>query len=185
MPVIFLLFVLVPIIEIALFIEVGDVLGLWPTLGIVVATAFLGTGLLRAQGLAAFARAQASMAQGRVPIEEVVHGFCLVIAGALLLTPGFLTDAVGFALFLPPVRLALGRAAMKWFSKHGTVHVHSSSPAGAGFPGPSPKHDPWPSSPDIIEGEAEEIDQPSKRPTEEDPVNPNSPWQQSPGNKEN
>ena len=176
MPVVFLIFVLVPIAEIALFIEVGDVIGLWPTLGIVIATAFLGTGLLRAQGLAAFARAQATMAEGRVPVEEVVHGFCLVIAGALLLTPGFLTDAVGFALFLPPVRLALGRAALKWFSKHGTVHVHTSSQGGAGFSHRPPERGPQPASPEIVEGEAVEIDPSS----DVDQTDPNSPWHQPP-----
>ncbi len=175
MPLIFLLFVLVPIAEIALFIEVGDVIGLWPTLGIVVATAFLGTGLLRAQGVAAFARAQATMAEGRVPVEEVVHGFCLVIAGALLLTPGFLTDAIGFALFLPPVRLALGRAALKWFSKHGTVRVHTQSQSGAGFPHQSPERGPRRGAPEILEGVAEEID-----PYDTDHPDPNSPWRQPP-----
>jgi UPF0716 protein FxsA len=172
MPLVFLLFVIVPITEIALFIEVGDVIGLWPTLGIVIATAFLGTGLLRAQGLAAFARAQATMADGRVPVEEVVHGFCLVIAGALLLTPGFLTDAVGFALFLPPVRLALGRAALRWFSKHGTMHVHTSS----GVPDPRYR------APDIVEGEAEEIDQPVTPAPDAGKSDPSSPWRQTPPN---
>ena len=176
MPLIFLLFVLVPIAEIALFIEVGDVIGLWPTLGIVIATAFLGTGLLRAQGVAAFARAQATMAEGRVPVEEVVHGFCLVIAGALLLTPGFFTDAIGFALFLPPVRLALGRAALKWFSQHGTVHVHTQSQGGTGFPHQTPERAPRRGTPEIVEGEAEEIDPPY----DADHPDPNSPWRQPP-----
>lgn len=159
MPFIFLAFILVPLAEIGLFIEVGGILGLWPTLAIVILTAFLGTALLRAQGLAAFSRAQNSMAEGRLPVEEVVHGFCLVIAGALLLTPGFLTDAVGFLLFIPAVRLALGRAALRWFSKHGTVHVHTVHETSSGFGAPrSPSEKPT----DVIEGEAEELD-PSDR----------------------
>ena len=101
-----------------------------------------------------------------------------MIAGALLLTPGFLTDAIGFALFMPPVRLALGRAALKWFSKHGTVHVHTQSQGGAGFSHRPSEREPWPTSPDIIEGEAEEID-PS---TDPDQADPNSPWRQPPPN---
>ena len=156
-------------------------IGLWPTLAIVIATAFLGTWLLRAQGLAAFVRAQATMAEGRVPVEEVVHGFCLVIAGALLLTPGFLTDAVGFALFLPPVRLMLGRTALRWFTKHGAVQVHTGSqehagphgqagpPEQPGFSHAQPEQNPRRRTPDIIEGEAEEID-------------PSSPWAKPPSN---
>ena len=151
MPFVFLAFVLVPIAEIAVFIEVGGVIGLWPTLGIVVLTALIGTSLLRAQGLAAFGRAQAAMNEGRLPVEEVMHGFCLVIAGALLLTPGFLTDIAGFLLFVHPVRLMLARAAMKWFAKNGTVHVHTS----AGFahrPGDTHAADP-----SIVDGEVEEV----------------------------
>jgi len=156
MPFIFLAFILVPLAEIALFVEVGGILGLWPTLGIVILTAFLGTGLLRSQGLAAFSRAQVSMAEGRLPMEEVVHGFCLVIAGALLLTPGFLTDAVGFLLFLPPVRLALGRAAVRWFSKHGNMQVYTAQGGDSGFNHTHPARDEG--TVDVVEGEAEEIE---------------------------
>ena len=156
MPFVFLAFVLVPIAEIAVFIEVGGIIGLWPTLGIVILTALLGTSLLRAQGLAAFGRAQAAMSEGRLPVEEVVHGFCLVIAGALLLTPGFLTDIAGFLLFVHPVRLMLARAAMKWFAKNGTVHMHSN----AGFGHPPQGTDPRGQTSDatIVDGEAEEVD---------------------------
>lgn len=155
MPFVFLAFVLVPIAEIAVFIEVGGMIGLWPTLGIVILTALLGTSLLRAQGLAAFGRAQAAMSEGRLPVEEVVQGFCLVIAGALLLTPGFLTDIAGFLLFVHPVRLMLARAAMKWFAKNGTVHVHTH----AGFAQHRPGGDPRRQTPGdmIVEGEAEEV----------------------------
>ncbi|MEQ9146199.1 MAG: FxsA family protein [Parvibaculaceae bacterium] len=167
MPFVFLAFVLVPLAEIAVFVEVGGIIGLWPTLGVVVLTAFLGTGLLRAQGLAAFGRAQAAMAEGRLPVEEVVHGFCLVIAGALLLTPGFLTDAVGFALFVPPVRLALGRAALRWMSKHGTVHVYTNE---------GPRRAPQ-SEPGVVDGEAEEVETPrnDNEPEAHDPDRP-TPW---------
>ena len=97
-------FVLTPLIEIAVLIQVGGWLGLWPTLGLIVLTAIIGTWMLRRQGFAVLARAQRQLEEGAIPLGEVFEGFCLVIAGALLLTPGFVTDAVGGALLMPPVR---------------------------------------------------------------------------------
>ena len=107
--VIFLLFLLVPLIEIGVFIEVGGWIGLLPTLGLILLTAVLGTWQLRAQGLSTLARARQQMEQGQLPAQELYDGFCLIIAGALLLTPGFVTDAVGFALFVPAFRRLLRR----------------------------------------------------------------------------
>ena len=97
-------FIGVPIVEIAVFIEVGGALGLWPTLGLVVLTAVLGTWQLRAQGLATLMRARDQVERGALPTREIFDGACLLVAGALLLTPGFVTDAAGFLLFFPPVR---------------------------------------------------------------------------------
>ncbi|MEE8505105.1 MAG: FxsA family protein [Kiloniellales bacterium] len=97
-------FIGVPILEIAVFIQVGGYLGLWPTLGLVVLTAVLGTWQLQAQGLATLMRARDQIDQGALPARELFDGACLLVAGALLLTPGFITDAAGFLLFLPPVR---------------------------------------------------------------------------------
>ncbi len=107
--VLFLLFLLVPLIEIGVFIEVGGLIGLLPTLGLILLTAVLGTWQLRAQGLSTLARARQQMEQGQLPAQELYDGFCLIIAGALLLTPGFVTDAVGFALFVPAFRRLLRR----------------------------------------------------------------------------
>ncbi len=108
----FLLFVAVPIVEIGLFIQVGGALGLWPTLAIVVLTAFAGTILMRAQGMAALAKLQSSLAEGQNPADPLAQGAMILFAGMLLLTPGFFTDAVGFLLLLPSVRLTL----MRWLS---------------------------------------------------------------------
>jgi len=94
----FLAFLLVPLIEIGLFIQVGGWIGLWPTLGIVVLTAFLGTWLMRTQGLMAMGNLRSSFSELRDPTEPLAHGAMILVAGALLLTPGFFTDAVGFAL---------------------------------------------------------------------------------------
>lgn len=105
----FALFVAVPLIEIALFIQVGGWIGLWPTLAIVIITAALGTALVRSQGLRALADLRGSFEDLRDPTEALAHGAMILFSGALLLTPGFFTDAVGFALLMPPVRLAIMR----------------------------------------------------------------------------
>ena len=106
---ILLAFIGVPLIEIALFIQVGGFIGLWPTIGIVIATALAGTALIRRQGLNTLQRAQAEMDAQRLPVRELFDGICLIFAGAMLLTPGFLTDTVGFILLIPPLRALLGR----------------------------------------------------------------------------
>ncbi len=103
----FLLLVAVPIIEIALFIEVGGWIGTWETIGIVVLTAFIGSILLRQQGMAALRDVQSRLAAGENPGKLLAEGAMILVAGVLLLTPGFFTDAVGFALLVPPVRTAL------------------------------------------------------------------------------
>ena len=106
-------FIGVPLIEIALFIQVGGFIGLWPTIAIVIVTAVTGTALIRRQGISTLQRAQQEMEEQRLPLRELFDGVCLLFAGALLLTPGFLTDAVGFALLIPPLRHLLGGYAWR------------------------------------------------------------------------
>jgi UPF0716 protein FxsA len=103
----FVAFLLVPLIEIGLFIQVGGAIGLWPTLGIVVLTAIIGTYLVRSQGLAAMNSLRGSFSRLEDPSEPLAHGAMILLAGALLLTPGFFTDSIGFALLAPPIRMAL------------------------------------------------------------------------------
>lgn len=100
----FLAFLLVPIIEIALFIQVGGLIGLWPTLLIVVLTAVLGTYLVRSQGALALGQLRGSFERLSDPTEPLAHGAMILFAGALLLTPGFFTDACGFLFLMPGVR---------------------------------------------------------------------------------
>lgn len=102
--VIFILFLTVPIIEIIGFIQIGSLIGIWATIGIVILTAIAGSLLLRYQGLSALFQAQSKLMEGKVPIDQMVDGLCLGFAGALLLTPGFFTDIFGFLLFIPPFR---------------------------------------------------------------------------------
>ncbi|MFP7569397.1 FxsA family protein [Marivita sp. S2033] len=100
----FVAFLLVPLIEIGLFIQIGGLIGLWPTLGIVVLTAVIGTYLVRSQGSLALDNLRGSFSRLEDPSEPLAHGAMILLAGALLLTPGFFTDFVGFALLAPPVR---------------------------------------------------------------------------------
>jgi|APTNR8051073442_1049403.scaffolds.fasta_scaffold05687_2 UPF0716 protein FxsA len=161
MPVIiFFLLAGIPIVEIALFIQAGKLIGLWPTLAAVIGTAVLGTVLLRHQGFAVLRDAQASVAAGQAPMEQVFDGACLLVGGALLLTPGFLTDAMGFALLVPAVRRAVRGMAFQRLVAAGNVRVYSSSGSSPGpspSPGPPPHDTLHPSGP-IIDAEYETLD---------------------------
>ena len=138
MPILLLiLFIAVPIAEIAIFIQAGERFGLWPTSGLVILTAILGTTLLRYQGLRALHRVQESLNRGEMPIGEVFTGLCLLVAGALLLTPGFLTDGVGFALFIPGIRQAIGSGLANLLMSRGAVHVPNGQHSGTPYNGPN------------------------------------------------
>ena len=97
-------FIAVPIIEIALFIQIGGFLGLFPTLAIVVLTAIAGTYLVRAQGLSVLSQLQSRFREMNDPSEPLAHGAMILFSGALLLTPGFFTDFIGFLLLIPNIR---------------------------------------------------------------------------------
>ncbi len=103
-PFLFLLFLAVPLLEIYLLIKAGTIIGAFPTVALVVFTALLGAFLLRLQGLSTMNRMRANMMQGKLPAMEIMEGAALLVAGGLLLTPGFFTDAIGFLLLIPPLR---------------------------------------------------------------------------------
>lgn len=150
----FVLFVAIPIIEIGLFIQIGGFLGLWTTLGIVILTAFLGTVLVKSQGLAAMGNIRNNLNEFRDPTESLAHGAMILASGLLLLTPGFFTDAIGFALLVPPIRLAIFHAIKARINVQSFVQT-----------GPVRNE---PASETIIDGDFSEIDdddiQPSNRP---------------------
>ena len=160
-------FISVPIVEIAVFIEVGSQLGLWPTIGIVVLTAVIGTALLRQQGLSVLFRIQENLQANRIPVQELFDGVCLVIAGALLLTPGFVTDSIGFLLFIAPLRRTMAAHIGRRFMAKADVRFHhqgqsqnpdmQAGPAGAG---------------PVIDGEFEEVDPPDNPKSKTDPPRP-------------
>ena len=144
----FLLFLAVPLIEIALFIQVGGLIGLWPTLLIVILTAIAGTFLVRSQGLAVLNQVRGSFEDLRDPTEPLAHGAMILFSGALLLTPGFFTDAVGFALLIPAFRAAVFRYLKR------RINVQTVS---FGRP-PGPGADPG-----VIDGEYEDLDAPQPK----------------------
>lgn len=164
-------FIGLPLIEIVVFIEVGGVLGVWPTIAATVATALAGSLLLRAQGLATLMRARAQMDQGQLPAREMFEGICLVLAGGLLLTPGFVTDTLGLLLFVPPFRELLrrfighrlaqraGQGRTRVFVDGQEINPNSWNRRGANKPqGGRGKS----GSGSVIEGEFEEVDRPDR-----------------------
>ncbi len=140
-----LLFLAVPLAEIYLLIHVGGIIGAGWTAVLVVATAVLGAVLVKAQGFATLDRIRAQLERREFPAMEVLEGVFLLVAGALLLTPGFLTDAVGFACLTPPLRHAVIRYALK-------RGLWQRPPPGPGEPAPPPGHRP------PIEGEFTHLD---------------------------
>lgn len=152
---ILLALVFVPLVEIAVFIEVGDAIGLWSTLVVVVVTAMAGTALLRQQGLRTLRRAQESLARNEPPVREVFDGLCLLIAGVLLLTPGFVTDALGGLLFVPVLRAVLGRLLWRQMLAKGEVWVNGERVDTSGTREPPPEG----GSGALLEGEYEEVEE--------------------------
>lgn len=102
--ILFLFFLIVPFVEIYVLLQVGGIIGAFPTIFLVVFTAVLGAWLLRRQGFATWQRFQANLNQGTIPAYEMIEGPILLVGGALLLTPGFFTDILGFACLIPPLR---------------------------------------------------------------------------------
>ena len=125
-PILLLAFIVVPVIEIALLIKVGSTIGVGTTILVVIFTAILGAYLVRQQGFATLSAVQNEMNAGRVPAMQMAEGIALLFAGAVLLTPGFVTDAIGFSLLTPPIR----RAVIAWFAKQGMFQMQTAQTSG-------------------------------------------------------
>lgn len=173
MPILLLIFIIVPLAEIAVFIKVGEAIGLGPTIAIVIITAIVGTALLRSQGFAALARAQDTLAEGRIPVDSVIDAVSLLTAGAFLLTPGMITDTLGFLLFIPAFRHGLAKLLMKKMASSANIDVNVFTSTTIGSTGPGPKPDSPQSQPrgnrpgndggPIIDAEFEPLDDPKDR----------------------
>ena len=114
-------FVVVPIAEIALLITFGNRFGFWPTFALVVVTAFLGSWLVSLQGRSTYTRVRTELAGGQIPGASIAHGAMILVAGAFLLTPGLITDAVGFLLLVPAVREVIRKWALNRYAGRWTV----------------------------------------------------------------
>ncbi|MCF6273187.1 MAG: FxsA family protein [Rhodobacteraceae bacterium] len=138
----FLILVAVPIIEIGLFIQLGGFIGMWPTLAIVVATALIGSILLRKQGLSAMEDLRRNAETGQSPVGPMANGALILVAGLLLLTPGFFTDSIGFLLMVPPLRALL----IKWIAIRAQIKIYAAAANSQ-------------QAPDIIDAEFEVVDE--------------------------
>lgn len=143
-----IIFVVIPLVELGIFAAVSDHIGLWSALLFALFTAVLGGYLVRLQGMKTVFSIRGSMEEGRMPLNELFDGFCLVAAGALLITPGFLTDAIGFTLLIPQAR-----AGMRHIIKtHTNWAMEMQGFNSRGEPRGQPR------DPNVIEGEYEDLD---------------------------
>jgi UPF0716 protein FxsA len=149
-----LLFVVIPLLELAVLIQVGQVVGLPATILLVLATGVAGAALARREGLRTLAALQAELARGAIPGQSLLDGLAILVGGAFLLTPGILTDVAGFLLLLPPSRRWVQRRVRRRIERglqEGTIRVMSAGPGGfgawgggwAGPPGGAGSESPW------------------------------------------
>lgn len=132
-PIFFVLFLIIPIIEIFFLIKVGEIIGAFPTIILVVLTAVIGAGLLRQQGLSTLARFQQNLSTGKLPAQEMVEGILLAVGGALLMTPGFVTDTMGFLCLLPFSRKFIAGNIIKRSSAKFTAGMSGGGFTAGGF----------------------------------------------------
>jgi UPF0716 protein FxsA len=146
------LFIVVPIVELYAIIQIGSLIGVWPTIALLVADALLGSLLLRHQGRGAWRRFNQALAERRFPGREVADGLLIAIGGTLLLTPGFVTDIVGLIFLVPPTR-AIVRRLMRGYVGRRFVIVGAPGPTGRS----APRRD------YDFDADAEEVDEDSHR----------------------
>jgi len=118
-----LAFIVVPVLELALLIKTGQFIGVWATVALVLGTAMTGISIISRQSLSVLNRTLQAVSEGRPPIAPVLDGLFLLVAGALLLTPGLITDGVALLLLIPPLRRAIARAGVGWLLRRTRLHV--------------------------------------------------------------
>lgn len=143
-----------PVLDIISLIEVGGRIGLWPTLGLVVASFFVGSWLMRSQGFAILQQAQATLQDGRFPAREVFDGTCVMIGGLLLLFPGFASDVIGIALLIPFIRTQIRRLIGAQVHRSGRFVIWTVGPDGS----PRSPLDPDARGGPVIDGEYQPVE---------------------------
>jgi UPF0716 protein FxsA len=176
------LFIVVPLVELYVIIQVGGAIGVLPTIAILLVDSILGSLLLRSQGRAAWQRFQAALAERRPPAREVFDGAMIIVGGTLLLTPGFITDIFGLVLLIPPTRALVRRALTAFARRRGAARVAfwgfgqydrrrgerwsaNGRASGSFGPGPTPgDRQPGGARPYDVEGSGHEVvDEPSRQ----------------------
>ena len=159
-PLLFFLFLVVPIAELYVLIQIGQAIGALPTIALLIADSIIGAALMRSQGRAAWMHFNAALSEGRPPGREVMDGALVIFGGALLLTPGFLSDILGVLLLAPPTRAVIRRLLVQRFA--GRVAANAASGARArmfGFGGMPPRDPrPRPRQDDVVDASATELD---------------------------
>lgn len=157
MPILFILFIIIPIVEIIILINVGEAIGAWYTVGLVLLSAFVGVNMLRIQGLSTLARAQQRMSQGDMPGQEMIEGIVLAVGGAMLITPGFVTDFLGFCCLIPFTRRLIVKQMLSRFTiiASGQAGMNANEPANDPFP---PESSPFKSTKQEVPRQGEIID---------------------------
>jgi UPF0716 protein FxsA len=131
LPLLILLFILVPIAELAVIIKIGETIGVWWTIALLIADSVLGSMLMRAQGRIVWRRFNAAVAEARIPARETIDGVLVIFGGALLLTPGFISDILGLICLLPPTRALVRRFLVPRLAHRMTTsvtRVHEPAP---------------------------------------------------------
>lgn len=149
MPLLLLLFIVVPIVELYVILQVGQAIGVLPTIALLIADSVLGSVLMRSQGRAVWRRFNEALAARRPPAREIADGALVILGGAFLLTPGFVTDIIGLTLLLPPTRAFYRRTLLRALGGPILVRVAGSTRRRPSQP-PQPGHD--------VEGTATEVD---------------------------
>lgn len=164
MPIVlFLVFIAVPMIELALIIKVGQTLGFWMTLALMIGMAIAGTAMLNRQGIGVMKKAAEALAEGRPPVAAVIDSVFLFVAGLLLVTPGFLSDILGLLLLIPPVRRWIASAAFRHMTKTGQVRVRTYQRGRWTETGPDgPSRPTHPPAEIVIETDYERLDETTK-----------------------
>ena len=155
MALLVVVFIVVPIVELWVIIQVGQAIGVLPTLALLLADALLGSLLLRHQGRGAWRRFNAAIEERRFPAREVADGLLIAIGGTLLLTPGFLTDVFGVLLLVPPTRAIVRRLSRAYFARRFVVVGAASAPFGSGTAPPERDYD-YDATAEEVSGEGED-----------------------------
>jgi UPF0716 protein FxsA len=152
-----LAFIVVPVVDLVVLIKIGQVIGGWATAALVVTTALTGALIISRQSLSVLRRTLEAVAAGEPPVAPVLDGLFLMVAGALLLTPGLMTDVAALVLLVPPIRRAIAAAVVRWLLRRADLHIEIYGADADGTPG-ARRRPPGIGEGPVIEGEFERMD---------------------------